>query len=91
MGSVRATEPGADHDDLVGELVGVSAARLDQRDATTVLDPYDASGEDLALLQHRAERHHDMPRLDAAGGRLRKERLVGHVRPGVHDDDLDLA
>ena len=39
-------------------------------------------------LQLAAQRHDDVPRLDGAGRRLGQERLVGHVRLRVDDDDL---
>jgi hypothetical protein len=38
--------------------------------------------------QRAPERHDDVPRLHRAGRRLGQERLVGHVRLRVDDDDL---
>ena len=37
--------------------------------------------------QHLAQRDHDVPRLERAGGRLGQERLVGHVGARVDDGD----
>jgi len=45
-----------------------------------VLDLLYPAADDVAAPQRRAQRHHHAARLDGTGGRLRQERLVGHVR-----------
>ena len=47
--------------------------------------------EDVAPLELPAQWHHRVPGRDVARGRLRQERLVGHVRLRIHDRDLGLG
>ena len=51
----------------------------------------DLADDDAALVEDAAQRYDDMARGDGAGRRLGQERLIGHVRVGSDDDDLDLA
>jgi hypothetical protein len=48
-----------------------------------VVDGADRCLDDLGAAQDAAQRDHHMPGLQVAGGRLGKQRLVGHVGPRV--------
>jgi hypothetical protein len=80
------------HDQVVErDLVGGADQRRDAGDPAVLVDGGDPAGEDLGPGKHAPQRHHDVPGGDAAGGGLRQERLVGHVRAGVDDGDGGLA
>ena len=82
---------GRDDQHLVAHGRDVAAGELDGDLAVRVVDPHDAAGEVVALLQHLAQRDDDVARLDRTGRRLRQEGLVGHVGLRVDHRDLGLA
>jgi hypothetical protein len=82
---------GRDDDVVVLDL----ARRADDRGhdcrPAAVLDPDHLAGEHLTALELAPQRDDCVPRRDAAGRRLRQERLVRHVRLGIDDDHLGLT
>jgi hypothetical protein len=83
--------PGSDDHDVVPELVRLAGERLDHGEPAGVLDARHPAGQHLDVVQHAAQRHDDVPRLDAARRRLGEERLVRHVRPRVDHGHPRLA
>ncbi len=79
------------HQVVEGDLVRLADERRDGGDPAVLVDGGDAAGEDFGLRQHAPQRHHDVPRRDAAGRRLGEEGLVRHVRTRVDDGDGCLA
>src|SRR5690606_32160989 len=82
---------GGDDDLVVLDLAGGPGDGLHGEPARRVVDLGDAAGEDGAVLERLAQRHHAVARGDVAGSRLGQERLVGHVLVGVDDHQFNLA
>ena len=83
--------PGRHHQHVIAQHPLRAARRREHRQTAGVINADDLPGQHPGVPQHPRQRRDHVPRLDRAPGRLRQERLIGHVPARVHHGHRGLA